>query len=89
MEKRSWWQRSINMHLRSLERPIEHQKERILKQQGKAIERVSGARRRVKIVTGVDIVTDVDAREGKKVAHELKWEEKWNRRRAKWNARTR
>jgi len=83
MGRRSWWQRSLNMHLRSLERRIERQKERTLKYQGEAIERVSGARRRGEIVTGVD------TREGKKVAHELRWGEKWNRRRAKWDARAR
>lgn len=83
MERRSWWQRSLNMHLRSLERRIERLKERTLKYQGEAIERVSGARRRGETVTGVDTL------EGKKVAHELRWEEKWNRRRAKWDARAR
>lgn len=83
MGRRSWWQRSLNMHLRSLERRIEHQKERSLKQQGEAIERVRGARRRGEIVTGVDLL------EGKKVAHELRWRGNWNRRRAEWDARAR
>ena len=65
------------------ERKIKGQKERTLKQQGEAIERVSGARRRGETVTVVDTL------EGKKVAHELRWGEKWNRRRAKWDARAR
>jgi len=98
MEKRSWWQRSLNTHFRLLEakstraveqrrrieeKRIKAQKKRTLEQQEKAFERVHEARERGEAVTGMDTL------ERKKIAKELTWKGKWDTRRAKFNVRAR
>lgn len=59
------------------EERVKLQKKRILEQEERAYERVHGARGRGEAVTGVDKL------ERKKVARELRWKVKWDRRRAK------
>jgi len=88
--RRSWWQRSLNTHFRALEerrrieeRRITHQKERTLKQQEQTTIRVGEARKRAEAITGID------ALEAIKVTKELIWRGKWNKKRAKWDARAR
>jgi len=90
MEKRSWWQRSLNRQFRLLEqrrrieeKRIKAQKKRTLEQQGKAFERVRESRKRGETITGMDTL------ERKKIAKELTWRGKWGTRTAKFNARAR
>jgi len=90
MEKRSWWQRSLNRHFRLLEQRrrieeerIKAQKKRTLEQQEKVFERVHEARKRG------EAITDMDTLERKKIAKELTWKGKWGTRRAKFNVRAR
>jgi hypothetical protein len=76
MEKRSWWQRSLDSRLRSLKAKSSY---------------VTKPRRRIEARTkpseGVcESITVVDLVERRRIAKELAWKSKWNTRRAKLNA---
>ena len=75
MEKRSWWQRSLNSRLRSLESKSSYslKSRRRIEKRIKTFERTCGS------------ITVVDLIERRRIAKELAWESKWNTRRAKFN----
>jgi dihydroorotase-like cyclic amidohydrolase len=76
MEKRSWWQRSLNGRLRSLK--------------AKSLCATKPRRRieaRTKPSEGAwESITVVDLVERRRIAKELAWKSKWNTRRAKLDA---
>jgi hypothetical protein len=76
MEKRSWWQRSLNGRLRSLKArsPCATKPRRRIEARTKPSE---GA---------CESITVVDLVERRRIAKELAWKSKWNTRRAKLNA---
>jgi hypothetical protein len=75
MEKRSWWQRSLNSRFRSLEEKSSATKPR------RGIE----ARTTLSEIV-YESITVVDLVERKRVAKEIAWRSKWNTRRAKLDA---
>ena len=86
MGNRSWWRRSLDAHLRSLERRrrieemrIRDQKERIQRQLEQTVERAGEATKRGEGVVGVDTL------ERRRISQELVWRGKWNTRMAKWD----
>jgi hypothetical protein len=76
MEKRSWWQRSLNGRLRSLKArsPCATTPRQRIEAKTKPSE---GA---------CESITVVDLVERRRIAKELAWKSKWNARRAKLNA---
>jgi hypothetical protein len=75
MEKRSWWQRSLNSRLRSLEAKSSATKPR---------RRIEARTKPSEIV--YEKITVVDLVERRRIAKELFWKSKWNMRRAKLDA---
>jgi hypothetical protein len=75
MEKRSWWQRSLNSHFRSLEAKSSTTKPR---------RRIEARTPPSEIV--YESITVVDLVERRRIAKELAWKSKWNTRRAKLDA---
>jgi len=73
----------LEERLRIEEQRTKTQKKRTFEQQEKAFERVREARERGEAITGMD------ASERKKLAKELTWRAKWDRKRANFNAWTR
>jgi hypothetical protein len=78
MEKRSWWQRSLDGRLRSLKArsPCATKPRQRIEARTKPSE---GA---------CESITIVDLVEKRRIAKELAWKSKWNTRRAKLNARS-
>jgi len=75
MEKGSWWQRSLNSRLRSLESKSSYS----LKSRRRIERRIKTFERTCESITVVDLI------ERRRIAKELAWESKWNTRRAKFN----
>jgi hypothetical protein len=76
MEKRSWWQRSLNSRFRTLgAKSLYATKPR---------RRIEARARPSEIV--YESITVVDLVERRRIAKELSWESKWNTRRAKLDA---
>jgi hypothetical protein len=73
MEKRSWWQRSLNGRLRSLEAssPCATAPRQRIEARTRFLER------------SCESITVVDLLERRRIARELAWKSKWNMRRAK------
>ncbi|MDI6903655.1 MAG: hypothetical protein QMC77_07970 [Methanocellales archaeon] len=73
----------IKVRRQTEEGRIKAQRERILRQKRLEIERAEAARLRGEAVTGID------ALEREKLSRQSIWRGKWDRRRARWEARAR
>jgi hypothetical protein len=76
MEKRSWWQRSLNSRFRSFEAKSACST--------KPRRRIEARTKPSEIV--YETITVVDLVERRRIAKELAWKSKWNTRRAKLDA---
>lgn len=76
MEKRSWWQRSLNSRFRSLGAKSSYAT--------KPRWRIEARTKPSEIV--YESITIVDLIERRRIAKEIAWESKWNTRRAKLDA---